>query len=199
MIIDGERSSSIDLYWLPLGAGGKFVRFNGQVYEIIMAIREHRVRKDLYHAALEVHDRDNRLIIEMTPVWSSDAVNRGVVCQGPVGMKFLGRSRLFRYEIRLWRDGNIPDVALAVDSPQRLSNDESQVERLLKFIDSVPPLVWGRDQIRSGDMWNSNSVISWLLASNGIDMTKIGPPSRGRAPGWNAGLFLASQQAKMTK
>jgi hypothetical protein len=28
-------SSRIDLYWLPLGAGGWFVRFNGRVYESI--------------------------------------------------------------------------------------------------------------------------------------------------------------------
>lgn len=190
------RSSNIDLYWLPLGAGGKFVRFNGRMYETLMALREHRVRKDLYHAALEVHYHGDKLVIEMTPVWNSDAANRGVVCQGPVGMKFLGHSRLFRYEIRLWRDGNIPDAAWAVDSPQRLSDDEFQVERLLKVIVSVPPLIWGRDEIRSGEMWNSNSVISWLLASNGIDMTRVVPPLRGRAPGWNAGLFLASQQAK---
>jgi hypothetical protein len=25
----------IDLYWLPLGAGGNFVRLNGRVYEAI--------------------------------------------------------------------------------------------------------------------------------------------------------------------
>jgi hypothetical protein len=44
-------------------------------------------------------------------------------------------------------------------------------------------------------MWNSNSLISWLLARTGFDMTMISPPSHGRAPGWQAGLVLASRQA----
>jgi hypothetical protein len=191
-----ERSdSSIDLYWLPLGAGGKFVRFNGRLYEALKAGLEHRSRNDLYHAALEVRYQGNKLVVEMTPVWNSDTTNRGVVCEGPVGAKFLGHSRLFRYEIRLWENGIIPDAVWAVDSPQRLSSDEFQVARLLKIISSVPRLTWGRDEIRAGDMWNSNSVISWLLSLSGVDLTRIMPPDRSRAPGWDAGLFLASQQA----
>lgn len=185
--------SSIDLYWLPLGAGGKLIRFNGRVYEALMARLERRSRDDLYHVALEVDYQGNKHVIEMTPVWNSDATNRGVVCEGPVGARFLGHSRLFRYEIRLWQNGIIPDVAWAVDSPQCLSKDEFQVAQLLKDISSVPPLTWGRDEIGAGDMWNSNSVISWLLARSDIDMTRLMPPIRGRAPGWNAGLFLASQ------
>jgi len=31
-------SSGIDLYWLPLGAGGWFVRLNGRVYEAARAL-----------------------------------------------------------------------------------------------------------------------------------------------------------------
>ena len=44
----------IDLYWLPLGAGGHSVRFNGQVFEVIAAASQHRRRCELYHAALVV-------------------------------------------------------------------------------------------------------------------------------------------------
>ena len=47
-------TASIDLYWLPLGAGGRFVQFNGRVYEAIRAHRERRRPLDLYHSALEV-------------------------------------------------------------------------------------------------------------------------------------------------
>jgi hypothetical protein len=43
-------------------------------------------------------------------------------------------------------------------------------------------------------MWNSNSLISWLLARAGHDMATVRPPTRGRAPGWRAGLVLASRQ-----
>jgi hypothetical protein len=40
-------------------------------------------------------------------------------------------------------------------------------------------------------MWNSNSLIAWLLASSGHDVDAIGPPEHGRAPGWSAGLVVA--------
>jgi hypothetical protein len=40
-------------------------------------------------------------------------------------------------------------------------------------------------------MWNSNSLISWLLARGGIAVEAVGPPAGGRAPGWRAGLVVA--------
>jgi hypothetical protein len=42
-------------------------------------------------------------------------------------------------------------------------------------------------------MWNSNSVIAWVIARSGIDAGSIKPPSGGRAPGWHAGLVLAAR------
>jgi hypothetical protein len=51
--------------------------------------------------------------------------------------------------------------------------------------------VWGRDESRTGEMWNSNSVIAWLIARAGLDAAAIQPPAGGRAPGWNAGLVAA--------
>jgi hypothetical protein len=50
----------------------------------------------------------------------SDGSAHGVVGEGAVGARAAGRFRLFRYEVRRWRDGVIPDVAEAVESPQRL-------------------------------------------------------------------------------
>ena len=44
----------VDLYWIPLGAGGWFVRRNGRLYEALMALRDGRTRHDLNHSALEV-------------------------------------------------------------------------------------------------------------------------------------------------
>ena len=46
-------NGGLDLYWLPLGAGGHSVRFNGRVYEALVATIEQRRRCDLYHSALE--------------------------------------------------------------------------------------------------------------------------------------------------
>ena len=42
-------------------------------------------------------------------------------------------------------------------------------------------------------MWNSNSLISWLLVGAGVDTEQIQPPAGGRAPGWDAGLVVAQR------
>jgi hypothetical protein len=191
-------SASVDLYWLPLGAGDNThcVRTNGRIFEWLAARHQHRERCDLYHAALEVSIGLGRYFIEMAPVWSTDAPDRGVVCEGPVGLRWLGRSRLFRYEVRCWRDGVIPDIAEAVDSPQRLSTDLTRAERVLSLTPTFPTATWGRDELETGDMWNSNSLVAWLLARSGHEMDSIGPPEHGRAPGWAAGLLVAERSAR---
>jgi hypothetical protein len=179
----------IDLYWLPLGAGGWFVRLNGRVYEGIIARFKHRRPCDLYHSALEVRNPDGRFIVENAwPIPNAEGKSRGVVVEGPVFSPLLGRFRVFRYEIRVWHDGRIPDIAYAVESPRRVSNDPVDATRLLELAPRVPPLVWGRDDLGMGDMWNSNSVISWLLSSTGVPIDRIQPPRGGRAPGWEAGI-----------
>lgn len=133
-------SASVDLYWLPLGAGDNThcVRTNGRVFEWATARYEHRERRDLYHAALEVRIGADGFVVEMAPVWSTDAPDRGVVCEGPVGLRWLGRSKLFRYEVRCWRGGVIPDVAEAVDSPRRLSTDPTLAEKVLSLAPAFP-------------------------------------------------------------
>lgn len=84
-----------------------------------------------------------------------------------------------------------PDIAEAVESPRHLSDNELQARRVLSLAESVPARVWGRDELGLGEMWNSNSVISWLLATAGLSMTEIYPPAGGRAPGWRTGVVLA--------
>ncbi len=186
--------SGIDLYWLPLGAGGHSVRLNGLVFEAIASRLQHRDRADLYHSALEVYVPEGRFVIEQAPAWGESG-ERGVVAEGPVGTQAAGRFRLFRYEVRRWRDGVIPDVAEAVDSPQRLSDEPERARRLLELVPEVPTPVWGRDELGAGEMWNSNSIISWLIARTGLDVESIRPPAGGRAPGWRAGIVLAHRQA----
>jgi hypothetical protein len=185
--------SAIDLYWLPLGAGGHSVRLNGLVFEAITARLQHRGRADLYHSALEVNLPEGRFVIEQAPAWGMSG-ERGVVAEGPVGMRAAGRFRLFRYEVRRWRDGVIPDAAEAVESPQRLGNDTDLARRLLALVPTMPTPVWGRDELHTGEMWNSNSFISWLLVRSGFDTSSIHPPAGGRAPGWHAGLVAARRQ-----
>jgi hypothetical protein len=185
--------SAIDLYWLPLGAGGHSVRLNGLVFEAIVARLERRYRSDLYHSALEVYVPEGRFVIEQAPAWGESG-ERGVVAEGAVGIRAAGRFRLFRYEVRRWRDGVIPDLAEAVESPQHLSDDTERAQLLLELVSQMPTPVWGRDELRTGEMWNSNAFISWLLVRSGLDVSAIHPPAGGRAPGWHAGLVVARRQ-----
>jgi hypothetical protein len=115
---------------------------------------------------------------------------------GPVGSRWAGHFRIFRYEIRCWRDGVVPDLGEAVDSPQRLTEDEDNARRLLHLAPHVPTPVWGRDELRAGEMWNSNSIISWLLVKSGLDEESVSMPGGGRAPGWDAGLVVARRQGQ---
>jgi hypothetical protein len=187
-----SEQTGVDLYWLPLGAGGHFVRLNGKLYEAIQAYRGRRRPLDLYHSALEIGMPEGRYVIETAwPIPDARPSSRGVVAEGPVGSPRLARFRVLRYEVRRWLDGAIPDVLEAVDGPRRLTDDPEVARRVLEAAPSVPGLVWGRDELRTGDMWNSNSVVSWLLVRSGLPAEEHTPPPGGRAPGWRAGIVAA--------
>jgi hypothetical protein len=98
---------AVDLYWIPLGAGGRSVRFNGRVYEALIAA----------------------------------------------------------------------------------------AHRVLDAVAAAPTPVWGRDELGAGEMWNSNSLISWALEGAGVAAGAIRAPAGGRAPGWDAGLVVARRPA----
>ena len=182
------EAAAVDLYWLPLGAGGHFVRLNGRIYEAFASRLQRRPACDLFHSALQIELPEATFVIEQAPVADLSGEQRGVVAEGPVGSRRAGRFRIFRYEIRLWRNGSIPDVGEAVDSPRLLSSDEARARRMIDVIGQVPTPVWGRDEHGTGEMWNSNSVIAWAIARSGLDAGSVAPPAGGRAPGWRAGV-----------
>jgi hypothetical protein len=190
-----SATATVDLYWIPLGAGAHVVRLSGKLFEALSARLHRRRACDLYHSALVVEVPDGSFVIEQTPVARAEGEQHGAVVEGAVGTRLAGRFRIFRYEVRRWRDGVIPDVADAVSSPVRVADDLARASEILDLVPSVPPLVWGRDEHHTGEMWNSNSVISWLLVRAGIDAGSIKPPRRGRAPGWHAGLVVAARDA----
>ena len=184
-------TSAIDLYWLPLGAGGHSVRLNGRVYEAVAARLARRPPLALYHSALIADDRGTPVVIEVAPVPDRHGERRGAVAEGPVGARWARRLRIFRYEIRRWPGGVIPDAGEAVDSPRALTADAAVAQRLLELVPSVPTPVWGRDELHAGEMWNSNSVVAWLIARCGLPVEQFRPPAGGRAPGWDAGVVVA--------
>lgn len=187
-----DSALGIELYWIPLGAGGNFVRLNGRLYEAILAAIQRRPRRELYHSALVIGAPDGRYTIEQTPA-GPHGEDRGVVGIGPVFARWAARFHIFRYELRRWRDGVIPDLGEAVDSPRRLSTDPADARRLLDLAPEVPFYVWGRDELGVRDMWDSNSQIAWLIARAGLDAETIEPPKGGRAPGWLAGVVAAAR------
>lgn len=170
------------------------MRLNGRVYEALAARVQRRPACDLYHSALQIEVGGATYVVEQTPVPALSGNQRGVVAEGAVGSRWAGRFRIFRYEIRLWRGGWIPDIAEAVDSPRRLSDDEHGAQQVLDVVPKIPTPVWGRDELGTGEMWNSNSVIAWITARSGLDADAIQPPAGGRAPGWHAGLVVARRQ-----
>jgi hypothetical protein len=187
-----RESGTVDLYWIPLGAGAHIVRINGLLFEWLSALVQRRSRCDLYHSALVVNVPEGHFVVEMAPIPDADGQERGVVAEGPVGTRRAGRFRVFRYEIRRWRGGRIPDVSAAVGSPVRVSSDPVVARHVLAVLPSIPTPVWGRDELEAGEMWNSNSVVSWALVRGGVDVRGVRPPRGGRAPGWDAGLAVAA-------
>ena len=186
------HQAAVDLYWIPLGAGAHVVRISGKLFEAATALVARRPRCDLYHSALVISMPEGQFMIEQAPVPDLHGERRGVVAEGPVGMRSLGRFRIFRYEIRRWREGSIPDINQAM-SPIRISDDREIAGRILETLPSIPTPVWGRDEFDAGEMWNSNSVVSWVLARSGASIEAIHPPVNGRAPGWDAGLAIAAR------
>lgn len=86
------KDASVDLYWLPRGAGGHSVRFNGRAFEAVAARLHHRTRRDLYHSALIVTlDGGDRYAIEQAPISDGRGAERGVVLEGRVGARRAGR------------------------------------------------------------------------------------------------------------
>jgi hypothetical protein len=189
------RRDGVDLYWIPLGAGagGALVRWSGRTYEAAAALLARRPRSALYHSALEVSVTGSTTVVEMAPVWITRG-DRGVVAEGPVGARWLGRWRVFRYEVRCWRDGSIPDLLDAVGGPVSITDDPQIARTMLTLVPHVPVHTWGRDDLGANDMWNSNSLVSWLLARAGLDTSpaSVRMPTGGRAPGWDAGVVAAA-------
>jgi hypothetical protein len=195
--LENRDVAAVTLWWIPVGAGGHVVRRTSSWWERIDARRAGRPPGRLFHAALEVTVDGTRSTIEMAPAWGvPPGGDRGVVCTGPVGFRWLERWRLFRYEVRCWPQGVTPDLTWAEGGPTQLTDNPQVARVVLDSISRVPRLVWGRVVPPTGDMWNSNSLVAWLLREAGIDTSRLRPPEGGRAPGWEAGLALAGEKRR---
>lgn len=192
-----QTDATVALLWIPLGAGGRSVGWNGRVFEHLAARRAGRGSRDLYHSALQVRVGAERYTVEMGPAWGHPPADRGVTGEGPVGSPWLGHLRAFRYEVRRWRDGTIPDAGAAVGGAHVLTRDPRTARQLLDLVPEFPTCTWGRDEQSTGDMWNSNSLTAWLVTRAGCDLSTAAAPADGRAPGWGAGSVVATRQLRV--
>ena len=80
--------------------------------------------------------------------------------------------------------------------PRLRRSDVFLARRVLELVPDVPTPVWGRDELQAGEMWNSNSLISWLIARSDLPVEAVRLPTDGRAPGWRAGLVVARRQER---
>ncbi len=183
----------LEVLFIPLGAGdaSHCVRLNGWVFEAVSALEQRRPRQRLYHTAIHAHLNRRCHVIEMAPVWSGPPGDHGTRVTGPVGTPALGRHAAFRYEVRCWQGGTIPDIDQAEGEPRVVETDAERLGSLLKLTADFPARTWGRDEQHAGEMWNSNSLVSWLLVRSGHDADSVTMPPNGRAPGWDAGLVVA--------
>ena len=149
------------------------MRATGRVYRALTGAAP-------YHSALTAEVDGALWTIEVAPSPDEDQARRGVVATGAVGARFAGRLRVFRYEVRCWRFGTIPDLDHAVERI-RLTEDPDTVRRVLELVRIVPTPVWGL-------RWNSNSMVAWVLREAGL-AEGVTPPPHGRAPGWAAGNY----------
>ncbi|MCA9830082.1 MAG: hypothetical protein KC495_06400 [Dehalococcoidia bacterium] len=183
---------SADLYWMPVGAGTSgFQQASLRFWESIEAARAHRPRARLFHSALKLSlAGEGAFTLELTPAFVGGPLPP--LATGPVGIRGADRIRLFRYQLRRVPGETLPDEEWAEGEPIHLTGDCDAVRRIVALAPSTPPHVWGRRVRGTKEMWTSDSVISWLLRSAGIDLSKVAIPPGGRAPGWSAGIALAA-------
>ncbi len=190
----GVSDCAADLYWLPVGAEtSRFQQASLRLWEALEAARARRPRATLFHSGLKLALGPGEVYtLELTPAFLGGPV--APLAAGPVGFRGADRFRLFRYQLRCLPGDRLPDEQWAVESPVRLSDSCEVVHRILALAPSIPRHVWGRRVAGTGEMWTSDSVISWLLFRAGIDLSIVAPPSGGRAPGWYAGLTIAGRK-----
>ncbi len=123
----------VELWWLPLGAGGRSVRRNGRVGT------------------------------------------------GPVGLGWPGRSRRFRYEVRCWRGGALPDEAEALGGPRPATADPVLVLDVVRTVPFPPgdATTW----VPTAPARTAAAPRTGTTRITGGGRTAAGPGSRRTRPG----------------
>jgi hypothetical protein len=189
-----ETDDSALLLWIPVGAGTRFQRLTLNVYERLWAKLARRPRSTLVHAGLKLACGGQRFTVELMPAPRGRADHGEVT--GPVGLRWLGRLRWFRYQVCVFERAALPDEQWVVGSPIVVASGTEAVSRLVALAKEVPAHTWGRRAPGAAEMWTSDSAISWMLVKAGLDPGACAPPSECIAPGWSAGIFEARRRGQ---
>ena len=195
---DPPYEPGVLLYWLPLGVGWPFRAAQRACLRGVQ--RQAFPSTTLRSVSLGVGDPNaiGYFTVDMTPVPNARPWERGVVAEGAVGTNWARPPRVFRYEVRLWGDGTIPDLRYAVRSPIRVDGRSRHHDcGRLPFASRGDPDL-GCDELQAGEMWSCNSIISWVLTSAGANLDAFSVPLGGRAPGWQAGVTVALRRTPAT-
>jgi len=182
--------SKVELFWLPVGAGTHFQRASLIAYDWLLAHIARRPRAAFVHAALKVRLEGRTHTLELMPVPRRQET--APLITGPVGLRIAGRLRMFRYQLLCQEASTLPDERWAIESPNVIGRGAAFAETILSIAAQVPAHTWGRRVAGTTEMWTSDSAISWLLCRAGVDIREINPPSQTQAPGWAAGIQVAS-------
>lgn len=180
------ETAYLDLSWIPVGAGTHFQRASLLLYESVAAAISRRPRASLVHAGLKLAIDGRQYTFEVMPAPPGPNHRREVT--GPVGVRPAGRLRLFRYQAVLDESPALPDQQWAIGQPLRLTTNPDTIARIIELRLQIPAYTWGRRRPGHSEMWTSDSAVSWLLGSAGIDVRAIDIPQGTRAPGWFAGI-----------
>ena len=189
------QTAYVDLYWLPLGAGGHSVRYNGRVFESVVARLEKRPVRDLYHSALVVRVPDGEFVIEQAPAFHGDGGLRGVVAEGAVGSRRPRQATplSLRDQMLAWR--RHPGRERGRREPRRLTNDPaSRSASSTSFADvPTPGLGTRRARCRRDVELELGDLLADRAQRHRTSMACIRQHD-GRAPGWRAGVVVARRQ-----
>lgn len=181
-----DDTASLELLWIPVGAGTRFQRASLVLYEAVAAAISRRPRVALVHAGIKLGLDGKLYTFELMP--APPGPNHTGEVTGPVGVRGADRLRLFRYRACLFESEALPDEAWAIGEPLRLSDDPEVVRRVIELRRAIPAYTWGRRRRGHSEMWTSDSAVSWLLGRAGVDVSSIEVPKGTRAPGWRSGI-----------
>ena len=188
---------AVDLYWIPLGAGGHSVRFNGRVFEAIEAARAAPAAlRPLPRGARRRARTASATRSRSRPRRTRDEASRGVVATGAVGSRYAAPAAPVSLRGPLLARRVDPGSRLGASAGPAGSRRPAVARRLLDAGRGRAHAGLGPRRAGAGEMWNSNSMIAWSLSAAGLPTAAIRAPAGGRAPGWDAGLVVARRPVR---